>query len=368
MNFEKIGLALFIDSENGNDGVGLVGTKNSKKIKISSFRKLDENVIWITNIKNNQSLPSNVKSNEYLNYDLEKLIYKLGLNTSSRLKITKELHTIIINLLTRVYHTKKYTFDEFKSSMFLYDLNGDISKNNNFFKINGFFKKTKSKTFITKLTKIKNEKDLCLFEKNDNVLESISECSVPIGKWKKINQKTLVNKDIDWFLSLQKKHHFVIEANIKIINNELNFLIPNKMYSGKSLITDVELGLIHKFSDIKITNLYINDKKENIKSLFNTEIFKSIDYQKGSVTSDLLSNSNIELIKSKNFGDINYWLDTYEQISLLKKCLVLLNYEIKVLGYGNGNILISYLKSENEQKILNISNKLKLLYPVNIHH
>ena len=62
MNFNNIGIAIFIDSYSGNDGIGILG--NNKKIKVSSYRNLDSKVVWITNIKNTEILKSkNIKGN-----------------------------------------------------------------------------------------------------------------------------------------------------------------------------------------------------------------------------------------------------------------------------------------------------------------
>ena len=216
-------------------------------------------------------------------------------------------------------------------------------------------------------SKSKDESEICLFEKNDIIFNRILELNVPIGKWKRLNQKTISGKNADWFIGLRQKHCFVVEANISIKNNELNLLLPQKLYNGKCLINDIEFELISKFADIKVTNLYINDKKEKLENIFKVNKEFNSGYMSGSISNDIIYNMFIEKIKSLEFLDINNWIDSFENTLLLKKCLVFSNYNIKVIGYGQRTYLLTYIDDEEKNKIIALSKKLKLVYPVNIH-
>ena len=366
MNFNNIGIAIFIDSYSGNDGIGILG--NNKKIKVSSYRNLDSKVVWITNIKNTEILKSkNIKGNYFLNYDLEKLIYKIGLNNLGRIKITEELFSILKNIIKKLDIPEDKQFDSLVNSNNLSQVNKKIFSSENFNKINGFFKKDKKRNFVSSLKKSKDESEICLFEKNDIIFNRILELNVPIGKWKRLNQKTISGKNADWFIGLGQKHCFVVEANISIKNNELNLLLPQKLYNGKCLINDIEFELISKFADIKVTNLYINDKKEKLENIFKVNKEFNSGYMSGSISNDIIYNMFIEKIKSLEFLDINNWIDSFENTLLLKKCLVFSNYNIKVIGYGQRTYLLTYIDDEEKNKIIALSKKLKLVYPVNIH-
>lgn len=366
MNLDNVGIAIFIDSYSGNDGIGILG--NNKKVKVSSYRNLDSKVVWITNIKNEEILKNkNIKGNYFLNYDLEKLIYKIGLNNLGRIKITEELFSIFYNIILKINDKNDNINDKLISSNSLMEFNEKLFTSKNFNKINGFFKKDKKRNFVSSLKKSKDESEICLFEKNEVIFNRILELNVPVGNWKRLNQKTISGKNADWFIGLKQKHCFVVEANINIKNNELNLLIPQKLYNGKCLINDIEFELISKFADIKVTNLYINDKKEKLENIFTLNNKFDSGYMIGSISNDIIYNMFIEKIKKFEFLDINNWIDSFENTLLLKKCLVFSNYNIKVIGYGQRTYLLTYINNEEKDKIISLSKKLKLVYPVNIH-
>lgn len=92
----KIGFILFFDDKNGKNGLGYCESLNDSKIKVLSFKELDKNIIWLTNLPFEliKNYP-HIKGFDFFGIKIDTIIYQLGLTTSNRYNISKEMSNIL---------------------------------------------------------------------------------------------------------------------------------------------------------------------------------------------------------------------------------------------------------------------------------
>jgi hypothetical protein len=359
----KIGIILFIDEKNGTNGVGYSEHLKNKKIKISSYNKLDEDIIWFTNI-NNEALPldNKIKKANYFGITLDTIIYQLGLTSLSRLKIVEGCYHIIDNIVnnTNNLYDYKNTHNNLKDSI-LPILKNNIKKDTEILDI---LKQDNSNFQVNKTARSKDENQAYLFMPRFNYNENMQNLSIPNGKWSNIKTSTFIDKNKDWFIALSKKYHFIVNVTISNVPKELNLLLSEKSSANKTWITDFEFLFYSKLCDIKIHQLKINSEKEILNDIFSQKVISVQQIERDSISSGIIANAYTQSIVEKNKNNIiSYWINSYDKLEMLKCSLYFIKNNIKVISFGAGSVLISYSKNEDVRKIILLSNKLNLQFP-----
>lgn len=371
-----IGVVFFTDIINGKEGIAY-SIKNDF-ILVNSYEDLKDNNcrIWISNLDNDffkekKDVAHYLKPNDFFGVKLDIIIYQLGLLKENKRHILKNIAKIasnIFNVLDFNYNYSEilYKTENINLTKDLIDL---FSLSDLKTKDNPYIKNilSKNKNFEICDTKTQNnETQIYLTFDRYLYYREICKISFPKGEWKTIKQKSIEDKDKQYFNKIAEKYHFIAECNVINIPDDIKYLFNKNYLSETILINDYEFYFISKLCDIKVFKLHICESKNHLIDIEPKKLFKVKEYEKSSLAKGICAFNYVNaFIESDTESIMSSWIRIFDRSKMLSVATIFSKMGIKILSYGNGSILISFKDGDyNRSLIKEICKKTGISYPI----
>lgn len=351
----SIGFIYFIDEGNidymENNIIAYCYSDKYKFQKIKNIYDLDQSVLWVSNKKEN-TVPF-IKPCYYLGFSIENIIYFLNLKIS---EINRNIHLIYFVLKNSIIKINNHYKVDFESDSLSRDIfnNFKVSKIRfNQDKIQDFIKERKDVIISTEGLKKKGNK-IALSFLDYYEIRNICKNKMPLGNWKRT--KIIPSKN-------NKEVKFIIKVKVVESKKWLSDII-SKNYSedGMWIIGEEFFFLKEVGAKIKILDAYYSDAVFYLKDIEPNKLFK-IKPEENNISNYISSLVYMNSFKNKN-SIINAWLSQLDKVNMLKVSFVLSSFDIEVVAFGNNMIIVN--TENNIDKIIKISNKIGLNYPLSI--
>jgi hypothetical protein len=368
LNYE-VGCVLFIDDDNGVNGVGY--SDGNGYFKVDNYKNLSDKIIWITNIKNDILNKNNIRHIKPVNFfgiKLDSLIYQLGLSSIQRKIVAKEICKLSVNTIEKL--SENYNIKVGKSTLvenIIDNFNLKNLKYNDNDKILNIIKDNNSSFEITNLPQNKSELQLFLYYPRYEYNRNLCKIRFPKGdKWVHINRDYLKNKDEDWFNTVSKDYSFYALVKLTSINDDIKYLLPKGFTQSRVWINSVQYNLLKRFSKIYIDEIYINKNSMFLEEIERNKLFKLKSYEKGAISNGLAAYNYVNAFIQNNENSVmSNWINTYDKYRMLEVSMVFRKLNINVLSYGSGSILISIPSDKkNSDVVIKVCERLNLFYPM----
>lgn len=361
----NIGVVFFKDTLNPT--IGVAYSKTHLLQKITTINDLDKNIIWFSNAKENEILNSNIKNSLYFANSPNSIIYRLGLKEEKVEKIVKELYFLyekIINKLISAYNIKienRFLTEE------IYKILNFKNYNINDNSIKDIMKNINSAEY-TSCIKNQNKKQLYLSSSKYTYVKDLCKTMIPVGNWKRMTFKDIESKDKDWFIKISSKHHFLASVKLSNIDKNLVKVLPEKYIKNKVWINNYEYEFLDKLCTIYIDEMYISKNKIYLEEIEPKKLFKVDKIEEAYISNYIAANNYINSFQ-KEENIISFWLKMQDKTNMLKVAFIFSKFGIEVHSYGSGSLVVGYEQNKQEiEKILKISEKLNLNYPLELLH
>ncbi len=363
-----IGFAYFKNSDANQEFMAYIPKKGWVKTKDHSLFNKYPNILFVTNISNEEKLPAqkNVKKEDFFGYNFEQIIYYFN---ASKIELKEKLK-LVSSLFIEVLDFYKSNFNKEIDLNELLNTNSFSSVYKNVFKSDLDFNKIFPDELIFKQSKTiySNEQELVNFyiKRNEfEILESMFNVEIPLEKLDYVDIKELGEiKDIEQAINTFSSEYFLmIRGSLRSFGPYNKKLLLNRMYGENSLFFKDELLFLNDYSEIKIEGFYLSQKFTKFENFLN---YKP-SVKKTKLANRIVIFNYIKKIKSEVSAShaLGFYFKQKEFSENFKNVCVLKKNGFNVIAYTDNEIIVS-AKKESVENLLKEVEKLHLLYSTDL--
>ncbi len=326
---------------------------------IETLKYLDDNVLWISNLKKENIKLNNIKPDNFFNIRIKDLIYYFNINdlpAQKQLSYILKVYQSIIEIFK-----EEYSFFNFKiSELFKYDNFSQILFKSNLKNIKSPNLSSIKKDFSKEVffTNLKSNKFFISHFNSSNFINGLFDLPIPCGKPEVMDiEKYTKHKDPFMLLdTLSKEHGFMIKCKVKNEDVFMNSFYKEK--EGESWFTDIELLILRGNVELEATQIMFFPESFRLKEVMRTR-FKT-NYN--NISFEVFIKNMLISLNNNKLDTLDIWLESYQKVFYLKKVIEIISNDIEV-GYFSGNTVV--LNIDSVSKIEYLEN-IGLIYPIKL--
>jgi len=355
----KVGCIQF-NSQSFSDGICAI---KGKVYSFETITTLPKDVIFVSDLSESMInsnpflLRYNIKPSNFFIIKLSQISYELGLFSLSRMRMLSEMSIVLHNILHHLGHNLNLT-DSTSNVLSVFGAHKYFENTEN------TYNKISERIKYTSLKRKFTETAIVSFPRVPYYLD-IFNYELPQGEWKfaSVKNKYILDNNVMAKLSSYTDDSYVMSEVRVIPRDEGKLLLPDDINQKKVWMSYDELTVLSKYADFDISRValssgfsLIDAKYQNLVNLIKSR-FLSFNSYSNDISSLLL----FELILSKSNENNNYsFLLNKDMTRCLELAFKFVKFNINVLSYGGGSVVINY-KKEDLDKVENIIFKNSLL-------
>jgi len=326
--------------------------------RTETLKYLDENILWLSNMKSNQIRLRNIKNDMFFNIRIKDIIYYYNINhlpANEQFKVILGLYKSVIDIFKEEYSYFNFKIDELLSlnnfSEILFKSKLKIIRSPSLLSVKSSFNK---EVFFEKISG--NKFFISHFSSADYVT-ALFDLQIPCGDAKIIDIEKYSNhkdpfKIID---TISREHGFMIKCKVK---NDIFVDSFFKEKTDESWFTDIELFNLRGLVELEAIQIMVFTERFRLKEVMRTR-FKT---RYNNFPYEVFVKNLFTSLKDNNLDTLDIWMDSFHKIFYLKKTIEIINEGIEV-GYCSGNNVVISL--EDISKVGYLEN-IGLIYPIKL--